>query len=109
MIAHFDESEWIGLFLDLPACVGPPEAGVMIFSRRYGHGVELVAAVDAHAGEVSLSVSCEGNTVAHYACRTDRVETDAGAIRFYRRGILLAEVLVEPYPCLTVAANENAE
>ena len=103
MIRGFEEAELMALFLDGPAYIGTPEAGEMLFQRKYDNGLSAILFLDIHGGRMEVSI-CWGDhaCVASYAADVDRIAAYSSAVLFWRGGSMIAELRMEPYPHLNL-------
>ena len=54
MIKHFQENDFVELFLDCPIYIGEEQGGELIFKREYDNGLSLIMYIVTKAMELFL-------------------------------------------------------
>ena len=79
----------------------------MIFNRKYEHGLELMVFLSLHEERVDIAISHEGQCVASFSARADRMAITEEAIFFFQGERELAAAWTAPYPRLCVTTDED--
>ncbi len=102
MIKHFQESDFVNLFLDDPIYIGEEQGGELIFKRGYDNGLSLMAYIDIYGGKIELGISFADLNIAIFSSKVDEVQIESCSIHFILSNRKIAEVLIEPYPYLSI-------
>ena len=102
MIKHFQENDFVELFLDCPIYIGEEQGGELIFKREYDNGLSLIMYIDVYGEKIELSISFTNQNIATFSSNVDEVQIESFSIYLMLSDKKIAEVFMEPYPYLSI-------
>ncbi len=94
MIKHFQENDFVELFLDCPIYIGEEQGGELIFKREYDNGLSLIMYIDVYGEKIELSISFTNQNIATFSSNVDEVQIESCSIYLMLSDKKIAEVFM---------------